>query len=54
LGSDGTDRLWTPKHRVFCQGKDRDWLPVFDKIVEALKERQNVANRETGKTRKRA
>lgn len=39
LGIDGTDRLWTPKHRVFVQGEDMRWEPVFERIVEALKEK---------------
>jgi hypothetical protein len=33
------DVLWGPKVRVFRQGPDMQWGPVFDKIVEALKER---------------
>src|SRR5208282_2528121 len=33
------DRLWTPKHRVFCQGEDLRWEPVFKEIAKALKER---------------
>lgn len=39
IGSDGTDPIWTPKHRVFQQGPDQKWEPVFERIVEALKER---------------
>ena len=33
------DVLWGPKVRVFRQGPDMQWGPVFDKIVEALRER---------------
>ena len=39
IGHRADDMLWTPKHRVFRQGKDLNWKPVFDKIVEALNER---------------
>jgi Tfp pilus assembly protein PilF len=39
VGVDGVDRLWTPRHRIFLQGEDMNWQPVFTQIVEALKER---------------
>lgn len=39
LGVDGIKRLWTPKHRVFQQSDDMRWEPVFERIVEALKEK---------------
>lgn len=39
IGSDGTDMIWTPKHRVFQQGSDQKWEPVFERIVAALQER---------------
>lgn len=39
LGLDGSDRLWTPNHRIFRQGNDQSWKPVFSGIVEALRER---------------
>lgn len=39
LGHTGKDRLWTPKHRVFRQGQDMRWAPVFDKMVDALREK---------------
>lgn len=32
-------RLWTPKHRVFQQSDDMRWEPVFERIVEALREK---------------
>jgi hypothetical protein len=35
LGAFGTDQLWS-KHRVFKQGADRDWQPVFNDICYAL------------------
>lgn len=38
VGADGSDQIWS-KYRVFSQGPDMRWQPVFDKIVEALKER---------------
>lgn len=31
--------LWNPRHRIFRQGEDARWEPVFDRIVDALKER---------------
>jgi tetratricopeptide (TPR) repeat protein len=48
LGSDGTNRLWTPKHRVFQQKDDMRWEPVFERIVEALKEKVHGNVVETG------
>jgi len=39
LGCNGENRLWTPKTRVFQQTDDMRWEPVFERIVEALKER---------------
>lgn len=41
VGHDGTDQLWS-KYRIFRQGPDLQWQPVFDRIVEALKERLNA------------
>ena len=37
-GADGT-RLWTPRARFFQQSDDMRWEPVFERIVEALKEK---------------
>ena len=34
-----SERLWTPKHRIFQQSDDMRWEPVFERIVEALKEK---------------
>lgn len=41
IGFHGTDneRMWAPKHRIFRQGRDATWGPVFERIVEALKDR---------------
>lgn len=38
VGHDGKDRLWTPKHRIFRQGPDMKWGPVFEQIIDALDE----------------
>ncbi len=54
LGCLGEDRLWTPRHRVFKQGLDCKWEPVFAEIVEALREKVDGLGRETAETRKRA
>jgi tetratricopeptide (TPR) repeat protein len=37
--TDKSDRLWTPHHRVFQQSDDMRWEPVFERIVEALREK---------------
>jgi len=40
VGPDGTDRLWTPHHRVFCQQLgEAGWGPTFNRIIEALQEK---------------
>ncbi len=39
LGNTGEKPLWYPKHRIFRQGPDAQWGPVFDKIIAALKEK---------------
>lgn len=39
IGLHGEKLLWTPKHRVFMQGPDRQWAPVFDRIVQELNNR---------------
>ena len=39
IGLTGEDPIWTPKHRVFRQGPEQQWHPVFDRIVQALRER---------------
>lgn len=40
-GPNGKDsqRVWTPKARFFQQSDDMRWEPVFERIVEALKEK---------------
>ncbi len=40
-GRHGEMKVWTPKHRFFLQQEGETWQPVFDRIVEALKERVN-------------
>lgn len=39
VGHLGEKSLWYPKHRVFRQGPDQQWGPVFDRLVEELRER---------------
>lgn len=39
IGLTGEKMIWTPHHRVFRQQKAGDWQPVFDEIVETLRER---------------
>lgn len=39
LGVDGKDMLWSPNHRVFRQGKDLNWYPVFLQIADELQEK---------------
>ncbi len=34
-----SSRLWTPRHCIFQQSDDMRWEPVFERIVEALKEK---------------
>lgn len=49
LGLDGKDSFWTPKHRTFNQGPNRQWGPVFDEIVEALREKIDGLDRKIDK-----
>ena len=42
VGVDGSDQIWS-KYRVFPQGPDQRWDSVFDKIVEALRDRVGKA-----------
>jgi tetratricopeptide (TPR) repeat protein len=37
--SEASPRLWTPKHRIFQQSDDMRWKSVFERIVEALKDK---------------
>lgn len=39
IGDGLKDVLWNPNHRIFMQGKDADWKPVFDSIVDELRAR---------------
>lgn len=36
IGHDAKDRLWAPNHRIFPQGKNQRWEPVFETIEQAL------------------
>lgn len=38
LGAKGENQLWS-SHRIFRQGPDQRWDPVFEEIIEALRER---------------
>ena len=38
-GSDGGNPIWYKNHRFVQQGPDKQWDPVFDKIVEMLQEK---------------
>jgi hypothetical protein len=50
LGHDGEAMLWYGKtHRLFKQGRDFRWQPVFDAVIEALREKVDAIGRETGK-----
>ena len=42
---DGSDPFWHPKLRVFRQGSDRNWTPVFKQIAKALEEMINELDR---------
>ncbi len=39
IGDGLKDVLWNPNHRIFMQGKDADWRPVFDSMVDELRQR---------------
>jgi hypothetical protein len=39
IGLDGTDRLWTPQHKIIPQGPSMRWDRAFENIVELLRER---------------
>lgn len=38
-GLAGEVKLWAPNHRFYQQGKDMSWEPVFESIIDDLKER---------------
>jgi len=44
IGVTGEHQLWS-NHRVFRQGPDRRWKPVFEQISEALRERLDAQHR---------
>lgn len=52
IGLRGEKLLWSPHHKIFRQGPDNRWEPVFDKIVSALKEKIDVLDRVVGKANK--
>lgn len=52
IGHAGNDRLWTPNHTVMRQEQDQRWEPLFDKIVDILREKAHGAGRKTGKVGK--
>lgn len=39
LGLQGEKKLWTPKHRVFCQDQAATWDKPFSEIIQALQKR---------------
>lgn len=39
LGRSGEKSLWYDRHRLFRQGPDGEWGPVFERLVEALNAR---------------
>lgn len=41
-GVHGEAHLWTPRSRFFQQSDDMRWEPVFERIVEALREKVNA------------
>jgi len=53
LGAFGRDQLWS-KHRVFNQGEDLLWQPVFNDIELALEARIHALDRTAGKKSARA
>ncbi len=53
LGSHGRDQVWS-RHRVFNQGEDLKWQPVFNDIAFALEARIHALDRAVGKKSARA
>ena len=45
IGQRGEKLLWTPKHQVFCQKQGETWQPVFDRIIQRLKDKLDVSRR---------
>jgi tetratricopeptide (TPR) repeat protein len=37
IGHDGRHRLWSPHHRIYKQGPNARWEPVFGRIVDDLR-----------------
>lgn len=48
MGRNREKPIWYPNHRIFKQGPDAEWQPVFDRLVEALRQRVKVAERNQG------
>lgn len=40
IGRTEDGALWYPNHRIFKQGRDAEWKPVFDRIIRYLQKRQ--------------
>jgi tetratricopeptide (TPR) repeat protein len=45
IGYEGEDRLWTPNHRIFNQGKTQRWDSAFERIGYDLAKRVRDASR---------
>jgi tetratricopeptide (TPR) repeat protein len=46
IGRTEEGSIWYPNHRIFKQGYDMDWRPVFGRIVRHLQRRQKGTQRE--------
>lgn len=44
IGRSGDRALWYERHRLFRQGEDGEWAPVFRRVVEALECRTATSN----------
>jgi hypothetical protein len=54
LGHDGSAMLWYGKtHRLFKQGRDFRWQPVFEDIAKALQEKVDGLAKQAGKVGER-
>ncbi len=42
IGRDERGALWYPRHKIFRQGPDGTWQPVWNRVVDALKRRVMV------------
>ena len=50
IGIDGSKAIWTPKATYFNQGEDDSWAPVFERIVEALREKTGALDKQERKS----